>query len=1517
MTDDRPRERRRVGFRTPAAPREAAQPPPPDTSFMMLLDADAERIGARSAAPDPHHPEHQNSRFPMLSARELAGMADKSLQRANEFGARAVKGVKGAASLAGPAAKRVGRMPSLATLTGFGGKRAPVDGGDQNPDDPDDPDQSRMSSGANPLRRKQEPESRKVYINDEAKNAHFPTNYVSTTKYSLLTCVPHFLFEQFSRFSNAYFLIVGIGYCIDEVSPVSTFGRYSTLWVLAIVIMISGIKEGMEDYHRYREDRRVNHARTHVVGGVGSDETWQSVHVGDILRIEDREHLPADIVLVASSNEEGLAYIETKQLDGESNLKVKVIPQSISPAFNKESTALLTKGFIECEAPNDRLYKFKGRVTLTDVPPTVSDASFNDDEKDTSAGVPLNEAVALGPENIMIRGSSLRNTDWVMGIVVNTGRDTKLMQNVKPRPRKNSRLERETNRHFFLSLLLQVIVVLGLTVRAAQLCNRLDDAWYLYGTSNCAAHDKLFRMITFFITFSALIPISLYVSMEIVRVFQVYFIVNDKDIYDKESGIRTEVRTSNLNEELGVVHHVFTDKTGTLTANRMEFKKCSISGRVYDTEEDHNEEAGATSLTKLRDALQGGSNSSSGAGFDAEELEQADVALRLLAICHSVVAESPEGDEGSDNNTEVSSGSSNTRRRRLRRRRHRSDSRPDRSDPSVRSSKGRNPSSLNSGSAPGGSSQDENHRLTSSLNSNAGSEFIKYQASSPDEAALVQAARKQGYTYISRSNRDTVIDVFGTLEKHELLETIEFDSTRKRMSVITKDPSGRIRIYTKGADAIIFARLAPGQSYAATEQHLHEFAVEGLRTLCLAYADLDEEWFLNWHRRYRAAASEIENREVAVEAVVNEIECNLTLLGATAIEDKLQDGVPDTLRKLEQAGVKIWVLTGDKQETAINIGLSCGAIDEGMDVVIINEDNVEDTAAQIDRALGRWSAMLSSKDTEKKLGLVIDGQTLHYALEPQLQRKLIVVARMARTVIACRVSPKQKTEIVELVRRHEKDQVTLAIGDGANDVGMIQAAHVGVGIVGLEGQEAKLASDFSIAQFRFLGKLMLVHGRWSYKRLAKMVLYTIYKNATLTLCELYWASYSAFTGQPLLDPWMGGLYNVALCALPPVVLGIFDQELSGEYALAFPEIYMKGQRNSAYSFRVFMSWMLSALWQSAVIFYVCYWGFGDYPTRNGQVLGLFAFGTVVFSVCILNVHAMLLVYQSSWTKLSAALFIVSVLAWYLIGPLFSYRAIALQAKLSPPLYAVVHRVFAEPRYWFVLFLTPVLTVSPTLLWKYSKRRRRPNLKMLVQEMLRSGKTREDITGEPQKPLHRMPSYDPGRASTPTGPVTFVVKGEREYQFSGFNFDVGDQDTVLQHAYYASRGRGARRRRMRQLRRTRSDTDVDVEGVKTAQEDSPDYMMQVTGEWVRGHAAQVNQLPSLQLTNTAALQRGNQYDVDRDTSMFHASEFPGSPPVPGANPPTPRHRRAISDGAVLREDRYNRLDGYEGGDEEEH
>lgn len=191
---------------------------------------------------------------------------------------------------------------------------------------------------------------------------------------------------------------------------------------------------------------------------------------------------------------------------------------------------------------------------------------------------------------------------------------------------------------------------------------------------------------------------------------------------------------------------------------------------------------------------------------------------------------------------------------------------------------------------------------------------IEYQAQSPDEAALVSAARNFGFVFKERSPNSITIEVMGKKEIYELLCILDFNNVRKRMSVILRK-DGHLRLYCKGADNVIYERLKKDSEeiMAKTLDHLNKFAGEGLRTLCLSVRDLDESFFNNWKQRHQEAALSQENRDDKLDAIYEEIEKDMSLLGATAIEDKLQDGVPQTIANLSLAGIKLWVLTGDKQ----------------------------------------------------------------------------------------------------------------------------------------------------------------------------------------------------------------------------------------------------------------------------------------------------------------------------------------------------------------------------------------------------------------------------------------------------------------------------------------------------------------------------------------------------------------------------------------------------------------------------
>jgi phospholipid-transporting ATPase len=350
------------------------------------------------------------------------------------------------------------------------------------------------------------------------------------------------------------------------------------------------------------------------------------------------------------------------------------------------------------------------------------------------------------------------------------------------------------------------------------------------------------------------------------------------------------------------------------------------------------------------------------------------------------------------------------------------------------------------------------------------------------------------------------------------------------MSAVVRGPDGKIKLYCKGADTVILERLSENNPFVEpTLMHLEEYATEGLRTLCVAMREIPEDEYARWSQLYDKASTTLVNRSEELDRAAEMIEQDMFLLGATAIEDKLQDGVPDTIHTLQEAGIKVWVLTGDRQETAINIGYSCKLLNEEMSLIVCNEENHWDTKNFLEAKLKEISDVKNrGEDLEvmiqvahfrlsfflftdlfcvcllQPLALVIDGRALTFALEKDIEKILFDLAVLCKAVVCCRVSPLQKALVVKLVKKYTH-AILLAIGDGANDVSMIQAAHVGIGISGVEGLQAARSADFAISQFRFLKKLLLVHGAWSYQRLSKMIFYYFYKNVALYLTQ-FWVS---------------------------------------------------------------------------------------------------------------------------------------------------------------------------------------------------------------------------------------------------------------------------------------------------------------------------------------------------------------------------------------------------------------------------
>ncbi|KAL1925326.1 uncharacterized protein VTP21DRAFT_209 [Calcarisporiella thermophila] len=613
---------------------------------------------------------------------------------------------------------------------------------------------------------------------------------------------------------------------------------------------------------------------------------------------------------------------------------------------------------------------------------------------------------------------------------------------------------------------------------------------------------------------------------------------------------------------------------------------------------------------------------------------------------------------------------------------------------------------------------------------------IIYKAQSPDEAALVQTAKECGFAYLGQEHGEVRVDILGEQKVYRLLQVLEFSSTRKRVSVVVRNPEGRLMLICKGADSIVYERLAkPGKKdpteeerrlegeqrrvQKITSKHLENFADEGLRTLCVAYRYLDEHEYELWSERYRIASTSLVNREEEVEAAADQIERELLLLGGTAIEDHLQEGVPETIDLLIRASIKIWVLTGDKMETAINIGYAANLLQKGMQLVIIRGDSREEVLRKLEEALAtHWppdgvivppTGLPDDEKTETKHALVIDGESLKYALEKGVREKLLELGKRCASVICCRVSPLQKAKVVRLVK-HGLNAMTLSIGDGANDVSMIQEANVGVGISGEEGRQAVMASDYAIAQFRYLGKLLLVHGRWSYARTSSMILMFFYKNVIWTFTLFWYQFYCSFSGQMFIDYTLVLLYNLIFTSLPCIFLGVFDQDLNARISKATPQLYTRGIYQLNFTSLQFWTYMLDALYQSVVVYFVPYILLigGNLTPSGNDANGMFDFGTVVGGCVVTVANAFVFTCLHSFTGMMVAVVVGSILSFFAWVGIFGW----LDGSFMHRQDAIV---FAQAGFWLVLVLTVVASLLPRLAVQYYLRMYRPTDVDIVRE----------------------------------------------------------------------------------------------------------------------------------------------------------------------------------------------------------
>lgn len=559
---------------------------------------------------------------------------------------------------------------------------------------------------------------------------------------------------------------------------------------------------------------------------------------------------------------------------------------------------------------------------------------------------------------------------------------------------------------------------------------------------------------------------------------------------------------------------------------------------------------------------------------------------------------------------------------------------------------------------------------------------ISYFASSPDQKALILAAADFGCTLTNRTHNQVDLKLHGQLHQYEVLCDFEFSSDRKRTSVIVRNSSDELILYTMGADDVILPRChSDGKNIDMTKKHSETFATQGLRSLFVAMKKINRRDFDSWYPNYQKAYEALSSKEELFEKAELLILKHLTLLGCTAVEDKLQDEVPETIESLLEAGINIWILTGDKLETAMNIGYSCRLLSDDVPLILLNSNDLPKMRATIIRYKRNMAAQFGHPGNNYTL--LVTGECLNTLFESRLDvDNFILLMLSCRCVICCRTAPKQKAMVVKNVQKYTKF-VTLAIGDGANDVAMIQTASIGIGISGMEGLQAANAADYAIGQFKYLKKLLLVHGTWSYNRICKMIYFIYYKNITIATIQLFYTATNGWSGQLFLDRWAKALFNVLLTSAPTLALGIFEQNLPSDVLLKNPFVYAK---NKWFDLQSFFICMFNALAHAVLLSWLSMQVFGSGSFwSSGYNESYMVLGNVVYTGLILIVGLKCALHTYHWTNVTLLFVASSSILWFFVFTIISHTWSWIYVGEDMP--RMIEMLFKSPTFWlFIVFV---------------------------------------------------------------------------------------------------------------------------------------------------------------------------------------------------------------------------------------